>query len=259
MLGTLPVNIAQMKPNRLNDEFLRFQRAISPQRLEAYRSSPSDTELELLSTYFWNIRLCESFYPALHNVEVSLRNNFYESISKLLDQDWLENLESGILEPEEVKSVKSAIGSLKRKKQVISRGNIVSELNLGFWVSLSYVRYEGKDKLYPRIFKDTEFLPHLPRRKRTRSTLSNIFTSIRKLRNKVFHHDSIWNKINLNQEYENILDVIEWISPILYKITKNISRFPSVYNEKSSTYAESLKSMIENEKSQKIEPISTDL
>jgi len=222
------------KPKLPNYEFLRFQQAISPKRLEAYRNLPSDSNLDLLSTYLWNIALSEALYPVLHNFEIALRNSFHQAISRSFYEDWLGTIDSKILHPEEVKFVKSATESLGKKGQSISTGNLISELNLGFWVSLSYVRYEGKNKLYPRLFKDKEFLPHLPTILRTRRTLSDRFTSIRKLRNQVFHHDPIWDKSNLKQAHDNVLEVIQWISPMLYEATKNLSRFPDVYAQRST-------------------------
>jgi hypothetical protein len=238
--GTLSGIIAKMKPKRPNYEYLRFQQAISPKRLEAYRSSPSDKELDLLSKYLWNIGLCEAFYPVLHSFEVALRNSLHQAISRLFYEDWLDKVDSRILSSEEIKSVRAAIDSLNRKGQSISTGSLISELNLGFWVSLSYSRYEGKDKLYPRLFRDEEFLPHLPRSRRTRSTLSGTFTSIKKLRNEIFHHDPIWNKSNLKKEYDNALEAIQWISPILYETTKHLSRFPDVYAQGHTIYVKTL-------------------
>lgn len=232
-----------MRPRRPAHELLRFQQAISLQRLEAYRSSSLDTQLDLLSTYLWNIGLCEAFYPALHNFEIALRNSLYQAISKLFHENWLSDNDPRILQPQEMRLVESAIISLGRKKKRVSTGDLISELNLGFWVSLSYARYEGKDNLYPRIFRDNDFFPHLPRSQRTRGTLSRQLTSIRKLRNEIFHHDPIWNKKELRREYDDILEAIQWISPMLCEATKQLSRFPEVHIQGRNVYINSLESI----------------
>lgn len=233
-----------MKPKRPDYEFSRFQDAISLKRLEAYRKTKSDKKLDLLSTYLWNIKLCESFYPVLHSFEVALRNSFYQAISRLFSDDWLHSKYKKILHNNEIQSVETALENLNKKGQIISTGKLISELNLGFWVSLSYSRYEGKDKLYPRLFKDSDFLPHLPRQRRTRKTLSDTFTSIRKFRNEIFHHDPIWNKPNLKKEYENALEAIQWISPILYETTKDICYFRDVYDRGHKMYVKTLEAHI---------------
>jgi hypothetical protein len=232
------------KPKLPNYEFLRFQQAISSTRLEAYRRLPSDKNVDLLSTYLWNIALSEALYPVLHNFEISLRNSFHQAISRSFYENWLYKMDSKILHTQEVRVINSAIESLGKKGQTSSTGNLISELNLGFWVSLSYSRYEGKDKLYPKLFKDKEFLPHLPTSRRTRKTLSGQFTSIRKLRNQIFHHDPVWNESNLKRQYNQTLEAIQWISPILYETTKNLSRFPDVYAQGHTAYVKFLEKIM---------------
>lgn len=225
-----------MKPKLPNYEFLRFRQAISPRRLETYRNLQSDKDLDLLSTYLWNIALSEALYPVLHNFEIALRNSFHQAISRAFYEDWLDKLDSKILNYREVENVKYALESLKKKEQSTTTGNLISELNLGFWVSLSYASYEDKDKLYPRLFQDKEFLPHLPKSRRTRKTLSAQFTSAQKLRNKIFHHEPIWNKSNLKQEFDSTLEIIQWISPMLCETTKNMSRFLDIFAQGRNTY-----------------------
>lgn len=244
------------KPKLPNYEFLRFQQAISPKRLETYRNSLSDRNSDLLSTYLWNISLSEALYPVLHNFEIALRNSLYQAISRSFYEDWLCRVDSEILHDNEVKAVRSAIKSLCEKGRSISTGNLVSELNLGFWVSLSYSKYEARDRLYPRLFKDKEFLPHIPKSRRTRRTLSEQFTLIKKLRNRVFHHDPIWNESNLRRTYDNTLEVIQWISPMLYETTKNLSRFPDVYVQGRTIYTEIVEKTISGAESDCIKQVS---
>lgn len=242
-----------MKPKSKlpNYEFLRFKKAISIKRLNAYKKHTSDDDLDLLSTYLWNIALSEALYPVLHNFEVALRNSFHHTIARSFGEDWLYKEDSKLLNIKEKETVKCAIENLKKKGQNISSDNLISELSLGFWVNLSFAEYEGKDKLYPKLFKDKEFLPHLPTTKRTRKTLSSQLNSIRKLRNRIFHHKPIWNERNLNlkQEYNNTLEVIQWISPILYEMTKTTSRFPEIYLQERTTYSKILEKVIPNTES----------
>lgn len=227
-----------MRPKRPRYEFERFQKAISTERLESYRKRSSSTEIDLLSTHFWNIDLCESLYPAFHNFEIAWRNSIYQAISRLFNPDWLKRADSQILYDDEIELVDAAISKLSREGRSLSTGSIISELHLGFWVSLSYAKHED---LYRRLFKDKDFLPYLPRQKRKRKTLSNAFNSIRKKRNRVFHHKPIWNKPHLKKEYYDcVIETIQWMSPIFYEITKNFSRFPEVYSQGRTAYTKSI-------------------
>lgn len=238
-----------LRPKLPNYEFLRFKKAISIKRLNAYKKHTSDDDLDLLSTYLWNIALSEALYPVFHNFEVALRNSFHHTIARSFGEDWLYKTDSKLLNIKEKETVKCAIENLKKKGQNISSDNLISELSLGFWVSLSFATYEGKDKLYPKLFKDKEFLPDLPTTKRTRKTLSSQLNSICKLRNRIFHHKPIWNERNLKQEYDNTLEVIQWISPILYEMTKTTSRFPEIYLQERTTYSKILEKVIPNTES----------
>ncbi len=109
-----------MKPKLPNYEFLRFQQAISPKRLETCRHLHSDKDLDLLSTYLWNIALSEALYPVLHNFEIALRNSFHQAISRAFYEDWLNQLDSKILSPNELKNVMLALESLRKKGGSIS-------------------------------------------------------------------------------------------------------------------------------------------
>jgi Abi-like protein len=223
--------IQNPRPRLPNSEFLRFQQAISQKRLKAHEIHPTETNTDLLSTYLWNIALSEAIYPVLHNFEIAVRNNFYNAISRSFHEDWLHKVDSEILSEKEVDIIKAAIENLKKNDKNISKDNLISELNLGFWIALSYSKYERPNKLYPKLFRDSEFFPHLPKASRTRSTLSDRLTSIVKLRNRIFHHNLICKDKDLEEKHNGALEVIQWISPMLYEMTKISSRFPEVYSQ----------------------------
>ena len=223
--------IQNPRPRLPNTEFLRFQKAVSHKRLKSHQCYPSETDTDLLSTYLWNIALSEAIYPVLHNFEIAVRNSFYEAISRFSHENWLHEIDTDVLLENEIYVVKNAIVSLNKKGKDISKDNLISELNLGFWISLSYRKYERPHKLYPKLFKDKDFFPNLPRINRTRLTLSDRLTSIVKLRNQVFHHNPIWKDKDLERKYSIALDVIHWTSPMLHEMTKTSSRFLEVYSQ----------------------------
>ena len=236
----------ETRPKLPNREFVRLQEAISVKRLTAFKKTSSCGNIESLANYLWNISLSEALYPVLHNFEISIRNNFYDAISRVYGKNWLTNKNLNILLGNEINNIDKAIKQINGRSQELSSDNLISELNLGFWVSLSYSRYEGKHKFFPILFKDREFLPYLSKSRRTRKILSENFTSIQKLRNKIFHHGPIWNHKDLQKEYEATLEAIQWISPILYKTTKNLSRFPHVYSQGYTNSVKIVEEIIKN-------------
>lgn len=53
--------------------------ALSPTRLQlGFRASQDEAELAVLARYFRNLALCESLYPVLHLLEITLRNRVDE-------------------------------------------------------------------------------------------------------------------------------------------------------------------------------------
>jgi len=50
----------------------------------------------------------------------------------------------------------------------------------------------------------------------------------RDLRNRVFHHEAIWDRPNLQQEHQDVLEAIRWISPTLEQAILSIDKFPGV-------------------------------
>lgn len=76
--------------------------------------------------------------------------------------------------------------------------------------------------------------PHAPRRYRSRRRLFQRLDRIRRLRNRVFHYEPIWNwtappVLNLRDQHREIVETIGWISPTLRDTVGRLDRFPDMY------------------------------
>ena len=73
--------------------FSELQRAVSDGRLEPYlRHSPNGDVAQAFATYLWNLALCESLYPALQGIEVTLRNSIHSAASSEFgDEFWFKS------------------------------------------------------------------------------------------------------------------------------------------------------------------------
>ena len=123
-----------------------------------------------------------------------------------------------------------------------SAGDLVSRLSFGFWSSLFKGQYERI--LWTRLLPDV--FPHAPRRQRARKEISKRVDRIRRLRNRVFHHEPIWHLQDLEQQHQQILETIGWISPAMLAMTRLLDRFPSVYTRGAQHYARELDSVAQN-------------
>ena len=210
-----------MKP----ENFEKIRQTISPARLEAYREN-EETDLRVLARYMWNMALCESIYPPLQVLEVSLRNSLHKTITEHFGREnWYDP--PSPLHPKEARRIVGAKNALTRDKKPHDPNRIVAELNLGFWTSLFDVRYEHNQILWPKLMK--KVFPYLPKYLRTRRNVSSRFTDIRRLRNRVFHHERILHWKDLARKHADMIDAIGWNSPDLQKLVRKTSRFLEIH------------------------------
>lgn len=69
---------------------------------------------------------------------------------------------------------------------------------------------------------------------------------IRRLRNRVFHHEPVWHLRDLEEQHQRILETIGWISPAMPEMTRLIDRFDSVYTRGADHYATELDSVAQS-------------
>jgi hypothetical protein len=92
---------------------------------------------------------------------------------------------------------------------------LTPELNFGFWVTMM--------KHYDRIIWHNyieEIFPDAPKSynfERNKSTIRENLIKIKKLRNRIFHHEPIFcpiqlSFVNLLENYENTIELMGWLS-----------------------------------------------
>ena len=206
----------------MQDRLVRsLTRAISTSRFGPYGEAGASND-EQFAHYLWNMALCESLYPALQCLEVTLRNSIDDSAATAFnDPDWYESV---LVERERV-HVARAKARLEIIGKVPSADDIVATLSLGFWVNLFYRSYE--QILWPRLL--VEVFPYLSSRLRTRQNISRRLVPIRNLRNRVFHHEPIWYWQNLQDCHAEVLETIGWINPDMQIVAKTVDRFSDTY------------------------------
>jgi len=83
------------------DFFSILTTAISRNRFTPYINNNPNNQSEAYGTYLWNIALCESLYPALNCLEISLRNSIHDAaVQDFGVDDWFKrHLHPNELEP----------------------------------------------------------------------------------------------------------------------------------------------------------------
>lgn len=192
--------------------------SISRERFSPYLKLADNSDLQALQLYEFNIKLSESFYPSLHNLEISLRNNFHLAIAKKYGKDWILNrkLLAGMNNREFVNL--SKIDEIISKLQTQDINKIISNLSFGFWVSLLYPNYEIS--LWRPCLR--EIFPH--DKKILRKEIHQKLENAKFIRNRIAHHEFIL-KHDLQFHHTNIYELISYFCADFVKWTKDLDDF----------------------------------
>ena len=87
---------------------------------------------------------------------------------------------------------------------------MVAELTMGFWVSLHYRRFEKV--LWKKTGVIQSVFPFIPAKVRNLLYIRPGLEKINDLRNRISHHEPIW-QLNLLAEYQLLQEALGWLSP----------------------------------------------
>jgi hypothetical protein len=206
-----------------NSLFKSFREACSLERLSPYKSGR--TEIDALSLYGWNIALCEALYPSLQNLEIGLRNRIDKAITVSYSDAWWFRDTGILVAAVERNSWEQAEIRIEDRGQVVTEAAVVAELNFGFWAGLLKPAYDSVIWSRPNVLSNA--FPNVPAHHKSRRNLFERFDDIRRLRNRVFHHEQIWH-LDLKTEHEKIIESLGWLAPSLQKMTKVLDRFDDI-------------------------------
>jgi hypothetical protein len=220
--------------------FNEFSSHISPHRLSRYLTASIRNKAQSKRLYKANLSVSQSFYSLLSITEVILRNNLNNILSvHFADSDWILTQKTGFMTDRSLtyqhkrtglrktnkfllKEVEKAEKRIRKKGVPVTSGRIIAEQTFSFWSDLFAVHHYRLLKGRPiQIFN------HLPvgiGRKEVYDKLNEI----RLFRNRIYHNEPVCfvgNAINFYQcekNYQNIVDILNWIEPNLIKWVKSL-------------------------------------
>jgi Abi-like protein len=184
---------------------------LSITRLDGYKGGSKNDLTTILHRYNFNIELSNEFYPLLSVFEVAFRNSIHLAwANNFHDPSWICNYKNHSLANIEKKKIEEAMEELTDKKKPINENEIIAELNLGFWVNLF-------DNRYLEINKKTikEHFPNATNKQRDIYKIKSQLNDIRNLRNRIFHHEPIWDWNNLTDFVDNLKNYLLWMNSAL--------------------------------------------
>jgi hypothetical protein len=223
-----------MTSGRMSDQSLigsfadRIEPFISFDRLEAYRAVEDD-DFTMVTNYLLNVVLSEALYTSLAFVEITLRNSLHATLQRHFGSSTWYDIPL-VLDPYETNVVRQVKNRLANVDKHASPGRVVAELGFGFWVALLSRDYDGRfwRPNRARLLKDV--FPHVPSHMRQRRAIHQRYDRLRALRNRVFHHEPIWNRPTLAEDHATIYEALSWISEDVAIATRLVDRFPDVFS-----------------------------
>lgn len=218
-----------------------LERVLSPERFGAYREAADGSEIGGLACYLWNLGLANALQYPLNVLEVGLRNEINRAAVKLIQKDgrqfahrripsWLDADPPMLMasEQEKVERAKKILGTDPHSQ---TEGHLIAKLDFGFWVALCRHSYADTTSEGPRLWPralDLAFRTR-PAGVTTESQIYHRFDPIRLYRNRVAHHEPIWDHDYLKQ-HAYIIESVSWMSPRMADVLDRFSQAPNVYN-----------------------------
>jgi hypothetical protein len=200
-------------------EYKELEKFLSKTKLKPYVLACGDDIEKLIDLFEYNAEISSHMYKIMQIFEISTKNIFNEVLSRKYSSRWLERDE--ILNGNNrkyfdlINHVKQAKEKFIKNGILFTNDDIVANLSLGFWVKLLF--NINSDKIWKPCLKNI-FVPY------GKTEIQNMFLDIREIRNRIAHHETIFNK-NINKTYKNICFLLNIYSPSLAIWTKSYCKF----------------------------------
>ena len=199
-------------------------RALQRERLLRYLPASSEDERLAFSIYLWNGALCEAFYCVIHFAEIVCRNALHDRLLERVGERWFENATFlGILDDRFRRDLIKVTDEERRLRgAAFTAHHVVARLTLGFWEHLLTKRFKRllwSEGVHPCF-------PHAPSRMKT-VDLSHRVAAVRRLRNRIAHHEAIFDKKPMKTHQEAI-ELISWVCSGSGSWVASVSKVPAV-------------------------------
>lgn len=161
-----------------------------------------------LELYAWNAQISAAFLAPLHICEVAIRNAVSDAIEAQHGHrwPWAQGFERSLPSPPMSYNPRRDLQNSRRSAH--TTGQVIPELKFVFWQKMFTRRFDQ------RIWSKSIFnvFPNLDKSKTVRQARNHIYSeldSIRHLRNRIAHHEPIFNR-NLEDDFDKIKDLI-WL------------------------------------------------
>ena len=197
-----------MYPPFTPDEEHHLPKVLSAPRFATYLRETGNDKSRALELYHWNLQVSSAFMVPLHVLEVALRNAIVAAIEAVHGGTWpwTQGFIRSLPDPRfPAYSPKRDLSSCAAQQP--TAGKVVAELKFVFWEKMLTNRHQNRlwDHQFYAVFPDA---PRGVASSQRRSELRSDIEAIRKLRNRIAHHEPVFPRA-LQDDFDRILRCIE--------------------------------------------------
>lgn len=198
--------------------------------------------LDKFDNYQWNIELSAAMLPALHYLEIVLRNKIDALIKALYGDDWLITSPSELIfsEPSR-KAIEAVKEHLAKQKKNYTHQDVLVQLSFGFWTDIFHKRYspvlwnKSLPGTRPKRWVMGELLGAKGNPRAFLHMVSEHLRHIKTIRNRIAHHEPVWHeKYDICSAHQKALRLLRTLSLDAYNDLLEVDHFISVYQERDA-------------------------
>lgn len=170
-----------------------------------------------LDLYAWNAQVSAALLAPLHICEVVVRNAISEAIEAQYGSNWYQSpgFEQSLPWSKIGYNQKKDLQDARKKLQakgMLTAGKLIPELKFVFWQKMLTGRHD------PRLWNTylTQIFPNLPSGQsisQSRQALYDDLEHIRKLRNRIAHHEPVFKR-NLTDDFQKVSNLVSFRCPV---------------------------------------------
>jgi hypothetical protein len=205
---------------------------ISAPRFATYLKAASNDKANALALYQWNFQISAAFFVPLQMCEIAIRNGVAEALERVHGENWpwSKGFAQSLPVPKVSFQYNPRTDLTNVAKVQKTTGKVIAELRFAFWQQIFTSGQDGRlwtphlHSVFPGIAPTVSI-------KIARDTAhQNLFT-VRKLRNRIAHHEPIFNR-NLQAELFMLRDMIGWKSSVAISWLDRVEGVSALLNSK---------------------------
>ncbi|MEV6872643.1 hypothetical protein [Amycolatopsis sp. NPDC051128] len=201
-----------------------LDRNISEPRFRPYLDATGGDPAPALELYQWNIAVASAFYTPLHWLEVTLRNALHHELRSHFGRpDWWA---TAPLADNGRRAITRAHTQLTKRKAAGCPDDLVTELSLGFWVSLL-----SRGLAYDRTLWVPALHRAFPHHSGRRHDLHADLFPLLHFRNRIMHHEPI-HQLDLRRYHSTIYRLLGYVSPQVSALSARLDRTPALLDNR---------------------------